>query len=69
MDEEGGRARLSHHGETMGFTNAILRYPDARLTVVVLTNRTGGAPWDVARRVAALYLGAAGQAATAWPFQ
>ena len=59
--------RLRHHGESLGFTNGIIRYPDRRLTVVVLTNRTGGAPWDVAQRIAELYLGAsAGTPSPAW---
>lgn len=56
IDRDGGAMRLKHHGESRGFTNAILRYPERRLTVVVLTNRTGGAPWDIAQRVADLYL-------------
>jgi CubicO group peptidase (beta-lactamase class C family) len=46
--------QLSHRGETSGFTNAILKYPDRRLTVVVLTNRRGGTPWSIAASVAAL---------------
>jgi hypothetical protein len=44
-----------------------VRYPDRRLTVVVLTNRTGGTswtetdrtagmPWTIAQQVADLYL-------------
>jgi CubicO group peptidase (beta-lactamase class C family) len=56
VDRDRGLTRLKHHGESMGFTNAILRYPERRLTVVVLTNRTGGAPWDLAQRVADLCL-------------
>ena len=51
-----GVTRLIHHGESRGFTNAIVRYPERRLTVVVLTNRTGGAPWELAQRIAELYL-------------
>lgn len=46
--------RLRHHGETSGFTNAILKIPARRLTVIILTNRAGGAPWDIATRIAAL---------------
>lgn len=45
---------LSHHGETSGFTNAIVKYPDRRLTVVVLTNRRGGTPGDIAATVTTL---------------
>ena len=54
VDRENGTPKLSHHGETSGFTNFILKYPERRLTVVVLTNRRGGAPWDLAARVAEL---------------
>ena len=56
IDRDHGTMRLRHHGESRGFTNCILRYPDKRLTIVILTNRTGGAPWDVAQRIAELYL-------------
>ena len=56
IDRDHGTVRLRHHGETRGFTNSILRYPERRLTVVVLTNRSGGAPWDVAQRIAERYL-------------
>ena len=56
VDRARGTQRLWHYGESRGFTNAILRYPDRRLTVVILTNRTGGAPWDIAERIADLYL-------------
>lgn len=52
-----GITRQYHHGESRGFTNFILRYPDRRLTVLILTNRTGGAPWDTAEQVASLVEG------------
>lgn len=67
VDDDGGRRRLSHHGETCGFTNAIVRYPRQRLTVLVLTNRAGGAPWLLAQRVADLWLGE--RDARPWPFE
>jgi len=50
-----GELQLRHHGESTGFTNAILKYPQRKLTIIVLTNRTGGAPWDIADRIAALF--------------
>ncbi|HEU4565858.1 MAG TPA: serine hydrolase domain-containing protein [Gemmatimonadaceae bacterium] len=56
IDSDRGEQRLRHHGESRGFTNAILRYPGRRLTVVLLTNRTGGAPWELAQRIADLHL-------------
>lgn len=69
VDQDHGTMRLTHHGESRGFTNAILRYPERRITVIVLTNRTtavardpskpagaGSEPWDIAQRIADLYL-------------
>jgi CubicO group peptidase (beta-lactamase class C family) len=56
VDRARGTMRLWHYGESRGFTNAILRYPERRFTVVILTNRTGGTPWDIAEQVADLYL-------------
>jgi CubicO group peptidase (beta-lactamase class C family) len=50
-----GEPQLRHHGESTGFTNAILKYPARRLTIIILTNRTGGDPWAIADRIAALF--------------
>ena len=60
VDNGGEDLRVSHHGETMGFTNFMLKYPRRGLTVIVLSNRTGGDPWDLAARVARLFDGTAG---------
>ena len=68
IDEDQGRPRLSHHGETSGFTNAIVKYPEQRLTVIVLTNRAGGEPWRIAQQVADLWLDKPAQERT-WPFE
>jgi CubicO group peptidase (beta-lactamase class C family) len=59
VDHDAGELRLSHHGETCGFTNAILKYPDRHLTVIVLTNRRGGEPWRIAQTLADRWLGRA----------
>jgi CubicO group peptidase (beta-lactamase class C family) len=56
VDRDAGTLRLRHHGQTRGFTNGIVRYPERRVTVIVLTNRSGGAPWDIAQRIAEMYL-------------
>jgi CubicO group peptidase (beta-lactamase class C family) len=74
VDVDRGRLRLTHHGETTGFTNAVVRYPHEQLGVWVLTNGTGGVPWDLAQRVAdgalALLAGAPlTPAPSPWPFQ
>ena len=55
IDNAGEDLGVSHHGESMGFTNFIVKYPSRRLTIIVLTNRTGGAPWDLAQRIAARF--------------
>jgi CubicO group peptidase (beta-lactamase class C family) len=45
LDKHHGRRRQRHEGDSIGFRTAIQRYPDDRLTVIVLTNR-GAAPID-----------------------
>lgn len=47
-----GHRRLRHHGETMGFTNAIQLFPDDGLAIVILTNRGDSAPWKLAEQIA-----------------
>jgi hypothetical protein len=37
-----------------GFTNGIVKYPERGITVIVLTNRSGGTPWDLAAAIAHL---------------
>ena len=59
-DIDRGQRRLSHHGETRGFTNAFLMYPDSKVAVIVLTNRIGGGPWDLAQKVADAEVGLTG---------
>jgi CubicO group peptidase (beta-lactamase class C family) len=67
VDRDHGTMRTRHHGESRGFTNGIIRYPEKRLTVIILTNRSGGAPWDIAQKIAELYLDpSTGAAAPAW---
>ncbi|HEU6451895.1 MAG TPA: serine hydrolase domain-containing protein [Gemmatimonadaceae bacterium] len=71
VDEDRGRTRLTHNGETRGFTNAIIRYPDQRLSVIVLTNVSNSAPWDVAQKIADVWLGmtTTAERAPTWPFE
>ncbi|MEO5815933.1 MAG: serine hydrolase domain-containing protein [Gemmatimonadaceae bacterium] len=67
VDRDHGTMRLRHHGESRGFTNGIIRYPEKRLTVIILTNRSGGAPWDIAQKIAESYLDPSGVAPSpAW---
>ena len=51
---------LWHSGETRGFRNVILRYPQRKLTVIVLTNRNDPEPYSTALSIAQLYKHASG---------
>ena len=52
---------LWHSGETRGFRNVILRYPQRKLTVIVLTNRNDPEPYSTALAIAQLFLPGAGR--------
>jgi CubicO group peptidase (beta-lactamase class C family) len=52
VDSYRGDKRWRHTGETSGFRNAIQRYPNRRLTIVILTNRSSGEPEAIAERIA-----------------
>jgi CubicO group peptidase (beta-lactamase class C family) len=54
VDHDDFGTKLWHNGETRGFTNGIVKYPERGLTVIVLTNRTGGTPWEKATAIAHL---------------
>ena len=58
LDTHRGHRRQRHEGDSIGFRTAIQRYPDRRLTVVVLVNRSTAPIADLADRVADLFLGA-----------
>ena len=47
-----GERAVWHTGTTSGFRNAIVRFPDRRLTVIVLTNRNEGEPQKIALAIA-----------------
>ena len=51
----GSAGALWHSGETIGFRNVIVRWPEEHLTVVVLTNRNAPEPYPLALKIAALY--------------
>jgi len=48
LETRNGRQVIGHTGETRGFRNALLRYPKERIAVILLTNRNGGTPANVA---------------------
>lgn len=47
---------LWHSGESVGFRNVIVRWPQRRLTVVMLNNRNDPEPYRTALKIAQLYL-------------
>ena len=47
---------MSHDGGTVGFRTTIQRFPDDKLTIIVLANRTDINPEEMALKVADLYL-------------
>jgi CubicO group peptidase (beta-lactamase class C family) len=51
IGEVDGHRVISHTGESIGFRNALLRFPDEHLAIIVLTNRNEGHPYDLAMRV------------------
>ncbi len=56
LDPYRGHKRTWHDGETMGFRTTIQRFPDDKLTIIVLANRTDSNPKELALKVADLYL-------------
>jgi len=47
---------LWHSGESLGFRNVIVRYPQRHFSVIILTNRDGPEPYASALRIARRYL-------------
>lgn len=58
VGKEGDRRTISHGGSIYGFASYIARYPDDRVTVIVLTNHEGAPAGAVARDLAAMAFGA-----------
>ncbi len=52
-DFKGGRF-IEYGGGTFGFTTCVGRFPDDRLTVIILTNQDSK-PWDMCKEIAVEY--------------
>jgi CubicO group peptidase (beta-lactamase class C family) len=46
---------LWHSGETIGFRNVIVRWPQRRFSVVILSNRDGPEPYRTALEIARVF--------------
>src|SRR5438270_1927856 len=57
LDPYNGHKRMWHDGETVGFRTTIQRFPEDKLTVIVLANRADVNAEQLALKVADLYLG------------
>jgi CubicO group peptidase (beta-lactamase class C family) len=51
-----GHRMLEHGGAWQGFASYIVRYPDDRLTVAALCNRSGASTGYIAKRIAGFYV-------------
>jgi len=56
VDAYKGHFRVHHTGSTCGFCNVIQRFPEDKLTIVILTNRDGESVAPLADELADLYL-------------
>ena len=52
--EQGGHPYYEHSGHLQGYASHILRFPRARVSVVVLANLAQADPWEIAHGVASL---------------
>ena len=60
LDPYQGHKRMAHDGGTMGFRTTIQRFPEDKLTIIVLANRTDINPEELALKIADLYLSPTG---------
>lgn|GEM_PF-1452771 len=56
VEEEGGYTLISHSGSYVGFRAEMMRWVEARLSVIVLANRDDLDVSEIARRVALYFL-------------
>ncbi len=54
ISQQNGRRRIEHGGAWQGFSAHIAKYPDDKLTVIVMCNLAGAAPGSMAHAIAGL---------------
>jgi len=52
MDTYFYRNRAHHTGSTRGFRNVFMRFPDQKISILILTNRNSGRPINIAEKIA-----------------
>ena len=52
MDTYLYRNRAHHTGSTRGFRNVFMRFPDQKISILILTNRNSGKPINIAEKIA-----------------
>ncbi|MCB0474947.1 MAG: beta-lactamase family protein [Flavobacteriaceae bacterium] len=57
VDEHLGKKRIQHGGAIGGFRSYVATYPDAQLSIAVLTNFSGGNPVNLANQIAGILFG------------
>ena len=50
-----GPGILWHSGESIGFRNVMIRFREAKMAIVLLSNRNDPEPYALARKIAALW--------------
>jgi len=56
LDQHRGHRRIAHNGSWVGFRTGTARYPDEKLTIVVLTNRSEADPGAYIDTITDIYL-------------
>ncbi|MBT3179904.1 MAG: beta-lactamase family protein [Candidatus Marinimicrobia bacterium] len=46
------RKRFHHTGSTRGFRNVFMKFPDQQISILILTNRNSGTPFNIAEKIA-----------------
>ena len=52
MDTYLYRNRAHHTGSTRGFRNVFMRFPDQKISILIITNRNSGRPINIAEKIA-----------------
>ena len=54
MDNLFGQDEIDHGGHVNGFDSAIIRFPNVKITVIVLSNREDTPSWEIAKAISGM---------------